>query len=113
MSTINFVSAKAQPDDAENKWDTIYEIVTGTYTIFYIWYILLRTLTTDLRFNVSYHDSAVSTPLRVSSGGFYVDIVNTPSLDTTRHVWNEIQTYPQSRPEEGSNPLHPTTDRHK
>ena len=67
---INFVSAKAQPDNAENKWDTIYEIVTGTYTIFYIWYILLRTLTTDLRFNVSYHDSAVSTPLQVSSGGF-------------------------------------------
>ena len=74
--------------------------------------ILLRVVTTDLRFNVSYHDSAVSSPLRDSSGGFYVDIVNTPSLDTTRHVWNEFQIFPQSRPEAGSNSLRPTTDSH-
>ena len=26
----------------------------------------------------------------------YVDIVNTPSLDTTRHFWNEFQFFPES-----------------
>ena len=35
----------------------------------------------------------------------YVDYVNTPSLDTTRHIWNEFQFFPQSRPEAGSNSL--------
>ena len=55
-----------------------------------------RLVTTTISFRLHHKSHQVA---------LYVDIVNTPSLDTTRHIWNEFQLFPQSRPEAGSNSL--------
>ena len=60
---------KAQPDNGEISDIQFTKLLSGLI-LYFTYGILLRVVTTDLRFNVSYHDSAVSSPLRDSSGGF-------------------------------------------